>query len=198
MIDKIFGIPILKIQMPYHEEIKAEFLPFLLDSDNFSRSDHWDCMCSTTQNDREKNMKLPWDNFYENIQSVLGQYLTGVGFKPEIFPNLFGYAWANRYEKNEHQEIHSHEGQGNLVSCAYMLELSEEENTGEFMFYNSANNYFTPDNMSSFYQQFDGKRHNPMLKEGEVIFFPSSLDHYVTYNKTDIRRSTISANFGLK
>ena len=198
MINTIFGIPVLKIQMPYHEEIKDAFLPLLEDENNFAQSDHWDCMCGTTQNDPEKNKLFPWDNFYENVQPLLGQYLSMVGFKNEIFPTLFGYAWANRYVKNEHQEIHCHGGHGNIVSCAYMLELPDEENTGEIMFYNSSNSYFPSELMAPMhYNNFDGRRHNPQLKEGEIIFFPSGLDHYVTYNKTDLRRATISANFGV-
>jgi ectoine hydroxylase-related dioxygenase (phytanoyl-CoA dioxygenase family) len=36
-----------------------------------------------------------------------------------------------------------------------------------------------------------------MLKDGDIVFFPSSLEHYVTYNKTDKIRASISANFGI-
>ena len=197
MINTIFGIPILKIEMPNHAAIKEQFLPFLEDADNFATSEQWDCMCGTTHCISEKNDRFPWDGFYENVQGVLVQYLSELGVKPELFENLHGYAWANRYVQNEHQEIHSHTSSKNLVSCAYMLELSEEEHTGQFMFYNSSNAYFPSDIMNETHLQFDGKRHNPFLKEGDIIFFPSSLDHYVTYNKAGIRRATISANFGI-
>jgi hypothetical protein len=108
---------------------------------------------------------------------------------------MFGYAWTNRYTKGQHQEIHSHAGDNNLISCAYMLKLPE--NSGEFAFYNSAASQFPVEQLKHFdAASVFGKRITPILNEGDVIFFPSSLDHYVTYHKGDEVRSSISANFG--
>jgi ectoine hydroxylase-related dioxygenase (phytanoyl-CoA dioxygenase family) len=41
-------------------------------------------------------------------------------------------------------------------------------------------------------------RITPPLDEGDIIFFPSTLEHYVTGNKTNNHRATISANFILE
>ena len=37
----------------------------------------------------------------------------------------------------------------------------------------------------------------PPLEEGDIVFFPSNLEHYVSNNTSDQVRSTISANFVL-
>ena len=36
------------------------------------------------------------------------------------------------------------------------------------------------------------------MVEGDIVYFPSTLEHYVTENKTDSTRATISANFILE
>jgi ectoine hydroxylase-related dioxygenase (phytanoyl-CoA dioxygenase family) len=41
----------------------------------------------------------------------------------------------------------------------------------------------------------DFYRYTPNLQEGDIVLFPSTLEHYVTHNNTDTIRSTISANF---
>jgi len=197
MINNIFGTPVLVIPMPNHEIIKEQFLPFLEDENSFAKSEQWDCNCDTTMLDEERNGKFPWDIFFENVQAIAQQYSEQCGFIGNSLENLFGFAWVNRYVKDQHQEIHAHEGNGNLISCAYILEQPKDKDTGEFIFYNSASNWFPADMLEASPNVY-GKRFNPMLNEGDIVFFPSKLDHYVTYNKTDLRRATISANFGVR
>lgn len=197
MIENIFGAPILKLQMPNHDLIKTKFSSFLKDKENFSdASEVWDCNCGTTHTNKEQNDKLPWDSFFENVNPLIKQYATEIGFNTDKY-ELYGFAWANRYTKGHHQEIHAHEGDHNLFSCAYILELPDNDaDCGQFLFYNSAAKSFPADLMYMFEGTFKhSKRHNPMLQEGEIVFFPSSLEHYVTYNKTDKIRASISANF---
>ena len=147
--------------------------------------------------DEEKNGKFPWDLFFESVKVGVKQYSKHCGFVDSALENIFGFAWVNRYSRNQHQEIHAHEGNGNLISCAYILEQPKDENTGEFVFYNSAATFFPAEMLEPVGDCF-GKRFDPMLSEGDIVFFPSKLDHYVTYNKTDLRRATISANFGVR
>ena len=40
-------------------------------------------------------------------------------------------------------------------------------------------------------------RVTPPLEEGDIVFFPSNLEHYVSNNTSDQVSSTISANFVL-
>jgi uncharacterized protein (TIGR02466 family) len=198
MIEKIFGAPILKLQMPNHDVIKSEFSSFLIDEENFSdASEIWDCTCGTTHGNEENNNKLPWNTFFQNINPLIKQYAQEIGFSTEKY-ELFGYAWANRYTNGQHQEIHAHEGDNNIISCAYMLDLPDNDvDCGQFLFYNSSARSFPADFMYMFETHEHLKRYNPMLKDGDIIFFPSSLEHYVTYNKTDKIRASISANFGV-
>lgn len=199
MFENAFGIPIMKTQMPNHEKIKSEFSSFLTDAENFNQgSTIWDCDCGTTHAGKEKNDALPWNVFFDSVNPLIYQYATEVGFNTEQH-ELFGYAWTNRYEKGQHQEIHAHAGDNNIISCAYMLDIPDNDiDCGQFLFYNTAINVFPADLGHMFTENKYSKRYNPMLQDGDIIFFPSTLEHYVTYNKTDKIRASISANFGIK
>ena len=202
MFEKVFGSLILKIPMPNHKEIKEGFLPFLNDPEAFGTSTQWDCNCDTTIHHEELNSKLPWDLFYSNIQGALGPYLQEIGLKEEYKEKIHSYAWANRYHKGQHQEVHAHSGDGNVISCAYILDQAGENTVdnggeyGQFLFYDSAAEPFSASQMHLFEEpERWTARHNPFLQEGEIVIFPSTLNHYVTWNKTDTVRSSISANF---
>ena len=200
MIDSIFGAPILKCEMPGHNEIKEQFSSFIKDSTAFQHSSsNWECDCETTHNSGEENNQLPWDIFYKNVQAPLQAYLNYLGMAPDDLKNLSGHAWANKYSQHQHQDIHSHGSGNNLVSCAYVLDLPDNDpDCGQFMFYNSALNWFPTHITERFYGTGNnGKLFNPLMQEGDIVFFPSNLDHYVTYNRTEKLRVSISANFAL-
>lgn len=202
MFEMILGSLIFKTKMPNHDDIKQAFLPYLNDPEAFGHSDKWDCNCDTTIHHEELNQKLPWDLFFINVQEVLGTYLYEIGFKEEYKNRLHGHAWANRYHKGQHQEIHAHSFDNNIFSCAYILDQAGENTLenggkyGQFIFYDSSSQPFNAHHMHLFENTDPWQsRHNPMLNDGDIVFFPSTLNHYVTWNKTDTIRASISANF---
>jgi len=202
MFDKVFGYPILKVRMPNHEIIKEQFEPFIKEKENFSSPVQWDCNCGTTLYVNEKNQRLPWDIFFENIWIVLNEYLNIIGMRPDYAEKLSAHAWANRYTYGQHQEIHTHRSDDNMISCAYMLDLpSDGPELGQFIFYDGKHSPFPLHLMDCFVQEARESyvtKYNPFVKDGEIIFFPSSLDHYVTWNQTDNIIATVSANFSIK
>ena len=174
MIDSIFGAPILKCEMPGHNEIKEQFSSFIKDSTAFQHSSsQWECNCETTHNSHEENNQLPWDIFYENVQGPLQAYLNYLGMAPDDLKNLSGTAWANKYSQHQHQDVHSHGGGNNLVSCAYVLDLPDNDpDCGQFMFYNSALNWFPTHITERFYGAGNnGKLFNPLMQEGDIVFY---------------------------
>ena len=202
MFELVFGSLIFKTKMPNHESIKEEFMPYLNEPDAFGNSSKWDCNCDTTIHHEELNSKLPWDIFFPSLQEAITPYLQEIGLKEEYLTKIHSYAWANRYHNGQHQEVHAHTGDNNIVSCAYILDQAGENTVdndgkyGQFIFYNSAYEPFSPNHMHLFEEpERWTPRHNPFLNEGDIIFFPSTLSHYVTWNKTDNIRASISANF---
>lgn len=191
-METIFGIPILRMPLPNHESVKKIFEKYLEDDNYFSESLNWQCNVETTFQ-KNNNFDLPWDLFIESSTTALRDYLN-------IFPidNPFTikvYAWLNRYSKGQYQEVHNHAGDGAAISCAYMLELPQD--SADFVFYQAGNDFwhFNPIKKICNSGFPFNNRFTPELDEGDIIFFPSYIDHYVSHNKSDLRRSTISANF---
>lgn len=195
MLNHIFSTPIFCASLPEHDAIKSAFMPHLINDSTFEQSKTWDCDCDTTHNNLESNGQFPWELFYTNMRPMLEQFLTELGIIKQY--SVSSSAWVNRYRRGQHQEIHAHSDGKNVISCAYMLHTPQD--TGQFIFYKSGQDFFQRTLLNHMpLNGLYGNRHNPLLKEGDIIFFPSNLDHYVTYNTVDDQfRSTISANFSL-
>ena len=81
------------------------------------------------------------------------------------------------------------------ISCAYMLKTPPK--SGNFVFYNDTYDYFHQTglpNLSSQPFKYNNRITLP-CEEGEIIYFPSNLGHYVSNNESNDIRATISANF---
>ena len=72
--------------------------------------------------------------------------------------------------------------------------------SGKFMFYNNVYDHFWQTDLPAL-STSDFKYNNritPPMEEGDIIYFPSNLNHYVSPNNTEKTRATISANFIIK
>ncbi len=193
MIESLFGVPILKTRLPDHDEIKQAFLSVLDNDEYFKQVPSWRSNCDSTYTKFRK--EIPWGPFTKEATNLVNTYLAQ--FNP-VRPLKYGIqVWLNRYEKGQYQEVHNHVMDKSVVSCAYMLELPP--NSGNFTFFQEANDFWHGVGLSKICARpFPiNSSYAPALTEGDVIFFPSYLCHYVTFNESELRRSTISANFCL-
>lgn len=102
--------------------------------------------------------------------------------------------WINKYKMGDYQETHTHsDGGKSIFSCAYFLNYNNKTDA-KFVFYNptiDANN----DAFSTEY--FNSSTFLPNVVEGNILFFRSNQHHFVTQQKENTNRITISANFSL-
>jgi ectoine hydroxylase-related dioxygenase (phytanoyl-CoA dioxygenase family) len=79
-----------------------------------------------------------------------------------------------------------------------MLKLPPD--SGRFVFYRNTYDFFHSSSLPSCSSEpfRYNNRITPPLREGDIVFFPSVLEHYVTVNESDETRATISANFTIK
>jgi len=194
-IKHLFGIPVFIAQMPNHNTIKKEFEKYVDNDDYFLNIPAWHGDVDSSFS-LDKNQELPWNFFIENIRPVMDDFLKELNVQKNGI-DISIYAWLNRYKEHQYQEIHHHEGSGNLISCAYMLKLPE--NSGNFVFYQTGNDFWHGSAIKEKSMNFPyNNRYTPQLKEGDIVLFPSTLEHYVTHNTSKEVRATISANFVLK
>tara|TARA_X000000368_G_C23054732_1_gene723293 strand:+ start:1880 stop:2491 length:612 start_codon:yes stop_codon:yes gene_type:complete len=194
MFIDLYSIPVFSQPLSTHAEVKEDFSSVINDDSNFNKYPSWYCNVDTTFGLPESS-KLPFHNFIKGAVSGLNSYLGKLGVDSNV---AYGVeCWLNRYSKNQHQELHNHAGES-VISCAYMLKLPPD--SGRFVFYRNTYDFFhnsTLPGLSSEPFRYNN-RVTPPLREGDIVFFPSVLEHYVTVNESDNIRATISANFVIK
>lgn len=190
----LFSIPVYKTLLKNHKTIQKDFAEVLEGTDYFGKVPTWYSNVDTTYGNREAD-SLPWQNFIKSAIEGLAEYLEI--YKTNLPRNYQIECWLNRYKNGQHQEVHNHTGES-IISCAYMLKTPP--NSGNFVFYKNTYDYLHQSALPKLTTEpfpFNN-RITPPLEEGEIIYFPSSLEHYVSTNDSDQIRATISANFIIK
>ena len=191
MFIDLYSIPVFAEPLETHNQVQEDFTNIIQDDSNFNKYPSWYCNVDTTFGLPDSN-KLPFHNFIKGAVAGLNTYLKKLGVDCSVSYGV--ECWLNRYSKNQHQELHNHAGES-VISCAYMLKLPP--NSGRFVFYRNTYDFFHGSSLPSLSTEpfRYNNRITPPLREGDIVFFPSVLEHYVTVNESDETRVTISANF---
>ena len=193
MIVDVFSIPVYSTKLKGHEEYKKELLPYVSNDDYFHNVQSWDSKTETTFM-HPLNHEIPWKNLILEVNEHLYKYLT---IFDEHTPYRIGTdAWINRYKFSDYQEQHNHVGENNFFSCVYML--NTPHNSGNFAFVNRDLDFYSSIGFYKIFNITPSRIFIPPLVEGDLLIFPSYMDHYVTKNNTNNIRSTVSMNFTLE
>lgn len=127
----------------------------------------------TDYHDREQR-------YEEEISDILGEEI-------DIFNHHFDLsgtikdAWFERSGKNNYHNIHNHGAKGYSSVC--YIDYDEEEHT--------ATQFISP-----FHDFYDGAclYYTPSVREGSLIFFPSTIVHYTLPNQSEKERTILSFN----
>jgi hypothetical protein len=131
----------------------------------YPNKNRWDCNCHVVHDD-DKGMNLI---NYSFLRKKYEKICVEVCKKYNIDKYHLSDIWYNYYKRNQYQEPHIHEGNGGLTAVHYLI--------------------------------FDSKKHSktcfnnleaPEVKEGDILFFPDNLKHFVPENKTDSPRLTVA------
>lgn len=156
-----------------HEEIKKKYLTLILEDSKINREKYksqnvWECNLIT--NYFEENNKTFFDeHFIENvIKEPLNDCINELGLKKPSYYNITSL-WYNVYENGDFQEVHQHSGQtSNFFSGIYLIDLEDKNTT-----------YFYQSGPRSDFNTFGYTFPTSHIEEGNVIIFPSFLEHYV-------------------
>lgn len=181
-----------------HSYIKEKYLP-IINNHREKYGDYckeiiqtnWNCDCYSSFFMRNSELHINfedeflktviWDNFdkmlYELNNSILKVPMPKSSYILDI--------WYNYYERGMFQELHTHESSEVPIhySGIYLLDL-KENNTTVFSDNNNCKLYST----NTFIKNFQTNH----IEEGNVIFFPAELMHFV--NPCITNRTTISFN----
>lgn len=124
------------------------------------------------------------DFFLEKIVPDLGI------IKPDIVK--IPAVWANNNKLGGFNLLHDHIDNGNIVSFVHYLKLPNGTSSIHFRSDRPSLKFWnTP---RAVYNELNSQDVTIDVKDGDVIFFPSWLDHYTSPNNTDLDRITIAGN----
>lgn len=152
---------------------------------------NWDCNISTNFH-LENNVLDEYKHLY---QYVIQDFLNAIQVNKDLLTEYtIDNIWYNVYKKDVYQEKHSHFP--HHFSMIHYVEFDPREHpTTKFFNPSILSTHFLqdqiPDRMTQQTKEFDD------IEEGDIIFFPSFVEHLVKPNKSNKRRITISLNLSL-
>ena len=165
----------------------------------------WSTQCSL---DNEKFLKLIKDFQRKNENSessneggYQGHEFKNQEFYDEVsnfvpilkegdFNSFRVYSWVNVNGKGHSNKKHMHYNSDILVSGVYYVKVPEK--SGRIRFYDPRNPMVHASLDWSYYHNYEYHYFDP--KEGQMIFFPSWLEHDVEPNETNEERISIAFN----
>jgi uncharacterized protein (TIGR02466 family) len=202
MINNLFSIPIWKNTLNIDNDIKENLLDQIIQ--NYEKHEnyihpYWNCAIHTTHKDYN-------DINYSNIIQVYKQEYENFVSENNLNLNFHNYhinrPWYNYYIKHSNQELHDHTGfdinnkKFAMFSAVHFLKLHKDH--PKIVLYNpslahmiyTTTNFFKDNSNHSFFKKYFVLD----VKEGDLIIFPSCLEHAVFQQTIDDPRITISFN----
>lgn len=192
MYKELFSIPI------HHGDVADSHLIYdniseeILIEDMEENIDQWGCNCKTSINAAKTKNFIWQDYFFTAISPNIEEYLEDLHPKGHLRYEHVD-VWANAYDRSDYQETHAHFGENCMFSYSFNFKIPfDKQNRSRFTMTDPSRNIVTPfyDMFDKFYQHFYFN-----LDEASLVIFPSYVWHFVSPNRTNEKRITISGNF---
>lgn len=152
---------------------------------------NWDCNVSTNFH-KDKNFLDEYKSIY---QEIIEEFLYELNINQDKISNWnIENIWYNSYNKNVYQERHNHFP--DHFSMIHYLEFDSKEHYGT-KFFNPNLNSLTFTQQQLFLRMNQSSQEFDDIEEGDIIFFPSFVDHLVKPNNSRKRRTTVALNLKL-
>lgn len=173
-----------------HAYLKQLFLAELREA-QLSQPSEWNCTLQSSFESNTNDTDFSWDVFKRAIEPNLTEMHEELGGKHQASIKMLE-SWINVYMKGDSQEVHTHCGGSNpTFSCAYFMQYDPKVDA-KFIFYDPSQEKHLG-NFSGHYPCLN--TWFPDVKEGDIIIFPSYIQHQVDVQREQSERITISANF---
>ena len=185
----LFAIPVIKLRLPEHEALKEQYLPEMLrryEVDDFEKPEFW-------ETDRvHSSFSTPVKNAVINsmppsYQKLISDYVHAEKFTVHVWHNVY---WRNKEYQERHHHIPYH------LSLIHFLAFDPTEHKAP-VFYDPARQikaYCAHDALAK--DIFEDKA-KIEVEEGDVLIFPSYLEHRVPSGEYKKPRVTVSMNVTL-
>jgi uncharacterized protein (TIGR02466 family) len=197
MIHKIFSPFYYKSKVTDHEKIKTSLIDHIQTQHTKNpnnQPESWSCKVHTTQS----KFDLKLFSIKEFYQKDVIKFIDDLKVPASIEVSISDI-WFNAYKKGQWQESHHHYGKQSVYFSAVHFLKYDKELHPPLIFNNMNRLLFTPCNIgrSTSLDYWDLDKVVD-VEEGDVIIFPSFIEHQVNVQESDELRSTISFNIELK
>ena len=194
----IFSTPIYIGKVEDDKKFKQHFssidlTTFAKPTDIYNPS--WLCNVNTSHGTNDCKFEDKWvESFLSMIENHVTDFVSSIKtqLEFELNPSL---PWVNIYNKGQYQDTHTHVFSGNVLSYCYYYNLPDTNvNGGKFYFVNS-----NADKVA-FGQEYGisvvtaERKYFPDVTTGDIVIFPSWLEHGVSAVTGEETRITISGN----
>ena len=157
-------LPIFRMSVSDWDRKKKELLKLHSDSSDLHNEDHYTDFFANEGNEHYVS------EFFQIMKEELSSFNEAM---KELYPKVSGLGldlvWTQKYNKSQDMGPHTH-GAGKFAAVLY-VEFTEEHKATEFQ---APYLDFLSGNIIS---------RSPVVKEGDLIIFPSYLVHYASPNK---------------
>ena len=182
----LFSVPIRKVRLPEAAELKAQYLPEILkryEAKQYQRPGDWKTdrihTSYSAPGDEHAILSMP-----EAYQRLIHSVVPAAKFRVQLWHNVY-------WKEEEYQEIHHH------VPChlsfIHFLAFDKNEHKPP-IFYDPARIAKAHCRHAALPQEFWQDRVVLDVEEGDVVIFPSYVEHYIPPGIYRSPRVTVSMN----
>lgn len=215
-LESLFSVPLYKESFKQHSEFKNLICPILIDEYKKANRSNvkigWNSNLFSTFFNQEIHMYGDLRGITKNLTAefmpIVSNAIKAMGLNPASFSmgNIAtGNHWYNVYGPGQNQERHSHIPSS--LSLVYSIQYNEDIHS-PLVFYNPIKwgesrrfSMFASDEQTELYvSPLYQDKHIPFYDEGDVLIFPSELEHAVfpqEKESEDYLRITYSMNIEL-
>ena len=191
----LFPTPVYRFSVAGHRKFKQTIVPKLLDTfkKEPNRKAPWAKLCNTWQIHLEEINPKDFEIISADIQLAIETYLAYLQVPPFSYEY---HGWINVHDSDMYQEVHNHIPA--IISGIYYIQFdTDKDNSVQFINPNPVYN--------TLMDTLNLNVHNPMMSpriglnfnEGDMILFPSTLDHFVPKAKQPHDQLRISLSFNV-
>lgn len=183
---ELFAIPVTKVRLAEHEALKQQFLPDILahyEADDFEKPAYWETnrvhsSFSTPPKDAViRSMPRPYER-------LIGQYVRAEKFRVHVWHNVY---WKNEEYQERHHHIPFH------ISLIHFMAFDKSEHKPP-IFYDPARQIKAYAAHSAIPLEIYDDKAVIDVDEGDVVMFPSYLEHRVPPGQYKNPRVTVAMN----
>jgi uncharacterized protein (TIGR02466 family) len=191
-IVNIFSPFYYKAPATEHQNIKSQYCRYFLkkyEENPNNQPKTWGCKVHTTFGRRDEKLDKIKDLYNNDVMRFFDQ----INMPPVKVDT--SDVWFNVYGKGQWQESHHHHGNPDVYFSAVHLLKYNKEKHPPLIFNSPQHILMTPCNLGRYsntgYWDLD---HVVDANEGDIIIFPSFLEHQVNIQESDEERVTVSFN----